>query len=89
MKIRPSSFRLRIATAAWVLLSTAASAQPVDITVWNRSAAPSAPYGPCYDGPTAQSSKLRLPAYMDETAEDPRMRPLHRRHPHQQSAPRP
>lgn len=62
------SHKLLVA-GALVLATATVPAQPADITSWNRSAAPTAPYGPCYDGPTAASSKLRLPAYLGETAE--------------------
>lgn len=70
MQVHFSPLLRRLATGALSVATGIAAAQPVDITVWNRSAAPSAPYGPCYDGPSAQSSKLRLPAYLEETAEE-------------------
>jgi hypothetical protein len=70
MQVQLSPLSRRLAPAIVGVAAGIASAQPVDITVWNRSAAPTAPYGPCYDGPTAQSTKLRLPAYLGETAEE-------------------
>lgn len=70
MRVQLSTLPRRLVAATLSVVAGVASAQPVDVTVWNRSAAPTAPYGPCYDGPTAQSSKLRLPAYLGETAQE-------------------